>query len=73
VTTLNAPGTIDSDYRGIVGVILYNSSNQDLHIGHGDRVAQMVVAPVQQVGFALKASLSDTERGQGGFGSTGKS
>ena len=73
VTTLNAPGTIDSDYRGIVGVILYNSSDQDFHIGHGDRVAQMIFAPVQQVGFALKASLSDTDRGQSGFGSTGKS
>ena len=73
VTTLNAPGTIDSDYRGIVGVILYNSSDQDFHIGHGDRVAQMIFAPVQQVGFVLKASLSDTDRGQSGFGSTGKS
>ena len=73
VTTLNAPGTIDSDYRGIVGVILYNSSDQHFHIGHGDRVAQMVVAPVQQVVFALKARLDETDRGQGGFGSTGKS
>ena len=73
VTTLNAPGTIDSDYRGIVGVILFNSSDQHFHIGHGDRVAQMVVAPVQQVVFALKARLDETDRGQGGFGSTGKS
>jgi dUTP pyrophosphatase len=73
VATLNAPGTIDSDYRGIIGVILYNSSDQDFHIRHGDRVAQMVVAPVQQAVFALKATLGETDRGQGGFGSTGKS
>ena len=73
VTILNAPGTIDSDYRGIVGIILYNSSDQDFHIRHGDRVAQMVVAPVQQSNFSLKVSLGETHRGQDGFGSTGKS
>ena len=72
VTTLNAPGTIDSDYRGIVGIILYNSSDQDFHIRHGDRVAQMVVAPVQQASFALKISLGETYRDKDGFGSTGK-
>ena len=73
VTILNGPGTIDSDFRGIVGIILYNSSDQDFHIGHGDRVAQMVVATVQQAVFALEAILGETDRGQGGFGSTGKS
>ena len=72
VTTLNAPGTIDSDYRGIVGIILYNSSDQDFHIRHGDRVAQMVVAPVQQAIFALKIALGETYRDKDGFGSTGK-
>ena len=73
VTTLNAPGTIDSDYRGIVGIVLYNSGNQDFHIAHGDRVAQMVVAPVLQAVFVLKAALGETDRGQTGFGSTGTS
>ncbi len=73
VTTLNAPGTIDSDYRGIVGIILYNSSDQNFYIGHGDRVAQMIVAPVQQAVFSLKVQLGETDRDQRGFGSTGKS
>ncbi len=73
VTILNAPGTIDSDYRGIVGVILFNSSEQDFYIAHGDRVAQMIVAPVKQAVFALRAALSKTDRNQDGFGSTGKS
>ena len=73
VTTLNAPGTIDSDYRGIVGIILYNSCDQNFYIGHGDRVAQMIVAPVQQALFPLKVQLGETDRDQRGFGSTGKS
>ena len=71
VSLLNAPGTIDSDYRGAVGVILINTSDQDFHIAHGDRIAQMVVAPVTQTGFAVLDALSATERGARGFGSTG--
>ena len=73
VTTLNAPGTIDSDYRGVVGVILYNSSRQDFYIAHGDRVAQMIVAPVKKAVFGIKVALSETDRDQDGFGSTGNS
>ena len=73
VTILNAPGTIDSDYRGIVGVILYNSSRKDFFIAHGDRVAQMIAAPIKQAVFGIKAALGETDRDQGGFGSTGKS
>ena len=72
ITLLNAPGTIDSDYRGAVGVILINTSDQDFHIAHGDRIAQMVVAPVTQAGFAFSDALSATDRGAGGFGSTGQ-
>ena len=72
ITLLNAPGTIDSDYRGAVGVILINTSDQDFHIAHGDRIAQMVVAPVTQAGFAVSDALSATDRGAGGFGSTGQ-
>ncbi len=72
ITLLNAPGTIDSDYRGTVGVILINTSDQDFHIAHGDRIAQMVVAPVTQAGFAVSDALSATDRGAGGFGSTGQ-
>ena len=72
ITLLNAPGTIDSDYRGAVGVILINTSDQDFHIAHGDRIAQMVVAPVTQAGFAVSDALSATNRGAGGFGSTGQ-
>ena len=72
ITLLNAPGTIDSDYRGTVGVILINTSDQDFHIAHGDRIAQMVVAPVTQAGFAVSDDLSATDRGAGGFGSTGQ-
>lgn len=73
ITLPNAPGTIDSDYRGAVGVILLNTSPQDIHISHGDRIAQMVVAPVLQATFTQVHSLSDTDRGAGGFGSTGAS
>ena len=71
LTVLNTPGTIDSDYRGTVGVILINTSDQDFHIAHGDRIAQMVVAPVTQAVFAVSDALSATDRGAGGFGSTG--
>lgn len=72
ITLLNAPGTIDSDYRGAVGVLLINTSDQDFHIAHGDRIAQMVVTPVTQAGFAVSDALSATDRGAGGFGSTGQ-
>ncbi|MEM6386927.1 MAG: dUTP diphosphatase, partial [Pseudomonadota bacterium] len=68
----NTPGTIDSDYRGPLGVILINLGAEPVTIAHGDRIAQAVIAPVVQAHFELVASLSETERGQGGFGSTGQ-
>ncbi len=67
----NTPGTIDSDYRGPLGVALINLGGESYTIRHGDRIAQMIVAPVVQVRFALVETLSDTARGEGGFGSTG--
>jgi dUTP pyrophosphatase len=67
----NAPGTIDSDYRGPLGVILINLGDQPFTVAHGDRIAQMVVAPAPQAQFLLVDTLDDTARGQGGFGSTG--
>jgi len=72
VTVLNTPGTIDADYRGEIGVILVNLSNQDFVIENGERVAQMVIAKHEQAEWILVENLSDTERGLGGFGSTGK-
>lgn len=71
VTVANAPGTIDSDYRGPLGVILVNLGAEPFHIAHGDRIAQLIVAPVVQAAFDLAESLDDTARGAGGFGSTG--
>ena len=71
VTVANAPGTIDSDYRGPLGVILVNLGAEPFHIAHGDRIAQLIVAPVVQAAFDLAESLDETERGTGGFGSTG--
>ncbi|MDR2884045.1 MAG: dUTP diphosphatase [Deferribacteraceae bacterium] len=68
---LNAPGTIDSDYRGEVGVILYNSSAEPFHYKKGDRIAQMVFASVVKAEITVVTALSDTVRGEGGFGSTG--
>lgn len=68
----NTPGTIDSDYRGPLGVLMINLGAAPYTVQHGDRVAQMVVTPVVQARFDLADELSDTERGQGGFGSTGK-
>lgn len=73
ITLLNSPGTIDSDYRGPLGVILLNSGSEDFTIAHGDRIAQMIVAPVVQARFKLVDALSQTRRGIGGFGSTGRS
>ena len=71
ITLPNAPGTIDSDYRGPLGVIVMNAGQEAFTIAHGDRIAQMVVAPVVQAQFALVDGLDDTRRGTGGFGSTG--
>ncbi|WP_113913217.1 dUTP diphosphatase [Roseovarius dicentrarchi] len=71
VTLANAPGTIDSDYRGPLGVILINLGDAPFEVMHGARIAQMVVAPVVRSGFALTDTLEDTARGAGGFGSTG--
>lgn len=72
VTVLNAPGTIDADYRGEVGVLLVNLSNEPFTIASGDRIAQLVVAKVEQIEWKPTSQLSETERGEGGFGSTGK-
>ncbi|GAC1429277.1 MAG: dUTP diphosphatase [Candidatus Velthaea sp.] len=71
VTLLNSPGTIDSDYRGPVGVILINLGNEPFTIERGDRIAQMIVASVVQAGFSEAATLAASARGNGGFGSTG--
>lgn len=71
ITLPNAPGTIDSDYRGPLGVILMNLGDQPFDIDHGARIAQMVVAPVLRARFDLVDGLGQTERGAGGFGSTG--
>ncbi len=71
VTCLNTPGTIDSDYRGEVKVILINLGAEDFIIRRGDRIAQMVVAPVTQADWSEVDSLDETARGAGGFGSTG--
>ncbi len=72
VTVLNSPGTIDADYRGEVKVVLINLGEEIFEIRRGDRIAQMVVAPVSAVGFVIKESLDETERGSGGHGSTGR-
>ncbi|MFW2541304.1 dUTP diphosphatase [Primorskyibacter sp. 2E107] len=72
ITLPNAPGTIDADYRGPLGVIVMNAGEDDFVITHGDRIAQMVVAPVVQARFAATDVLPDTPRGSGGFGSTGR-
>jgi dUTP pyrophosphatase len=72
LAVLNAPGTIDSDYRGEVKVILANLSNKPIRILRGEKIAQLVIAPVQQVEIVLVESLDETSRGTGGFGSTGR-
>jgi dUTP pyrophosphatase len=71
ITCLNTPGTIDSDYRGEVKVILANLGNAPFEVRRGDRIAQLVPAPVQRANFLEVATLDETERGAGGFGSTG--
>ncbi|KGM48175.1 deoxyuridine 5'-triphosphate nucleotidohydrolase [Pseudooceanicola atlanticus] len=68
----NTPGTIDSDYRGEVGVILINLGRDPFVVTHGERIAQMIVAPVLQADFTLSEELDETARGAGGFGSTGR-
>lgn len=72
ITVLNSPGTIDADYRGEIGVILINHSSEIFEINSGDRIAQLVFAKVEQAVWFETESLNETERGQGGFGSTGK-
>jgi dUTP pyrophosphatase len=71
VFVLNSPGTIDADYRGEIMVILCNASQVPFRIQHGDRIAQLVVAPVVQARFEYNPNLEETERGSGGLGSTG--
>ena len=72
ITLPNTPGTIDSDYRGPLGVALINLSDRAYVVAHGERIAQIIVAPVVQAGFRVVGALSDSARGTGGFGSTGK-
>jgi dUTP pyrophosphatase len=72
ITCLNTPGTIDSDYRGEVGVILVNLGQEPFVIRRGERIAQMVIAPVVQVSVSEVDTLDETTRGAGGFGSTGR-
>jgi len=71
VTVLNSPGTIDADYRGEVKVILINHGKEDFTINDGDRIAQFVIAPIVNTTFIEVDELDDTDRGEGGFGSTG--
>ena len=71
ITVLNSPGTIDADYRGDVGVILYNASDSPFVVENGERIAQMVVARYEQVEFDLVKTLDESSRGEGGFGHTG--
>ena len=71
VTVLNTPGTIDADYRGEVKVLLINHGQEAFVINRGERIAQMVIAPITQPDFVVVEALSDTDRGAGGFGSTG--
>lgn len=71
VTVLNAPGTVDADYRGEIGVILINLSEEDFVVENGERIAQLVIAKHERAGWIEVATLSETVRGEGGFGSTG--
>lgn len=72
ITVLNTPGTIDADYRGEIGVILINLSNEDFKIEHGERICQMVIARHEQAEWIQVDELNETKRGAGGFGHTGK-
>jgi deoxyuridine 5'-triphosphate nucleotidohydrolase len=71
ITLPNSPGTIDADYRGELGIILLNTGNEPFVIERGDRIAQMIIAPVIQATWMEAESLDETARGEGGFGSTG--
>nr|WP_244867883.1 dUTP diphosphatase [Vannielia litorea] len=71
VTLVNTPGTIDSDYRGPLGILMINLGAEPFTVQHGERIAQLVVAPVVQAAFSPAGALSETARGVGGFGSTG--
>jgi dUTP pyrophosphatase len=71
ITVLNSPGTIDADYRGEIKVLLINLGAETVSLQHGDRIAQMVIAPVAQAALTVAETLDDTTRGAGGFGSTG--
>lgn len=71
ITMLNTPGTIDADYRGEIKVIAINHGEEDFVVNHGDRIAQMVIAPVTQFPVVEVDELDETDRGEGGFGSTG--
>ncbi|MTH61120.1 dUTP diphosphatase [Paracoccus litorisediminis] len=73
VTILNGPGTIDSDYKGVLGVLIINHGDTPFEVNVGDRIAQIVVAPVLQAQFAFTSEVGASERGEGGFGSTGVS
>ena len=68
---VNAPGTIDSDYRGEIGIVLINLGNEEVRLAAGERIAQLVICPIVQARFTAVDELDDTERGEGGFGSTG--
>ena len=72
IALVNSPGTIDSDYRGLVGVILLNTGADAFEVVHGERIAQVVLAPVVQGDFVIADRLDETARGAGGFGSTGR-
>ncbi len=72
ITLVNGPGTIDSDYRGALGVALINLGSEPYTVRHGDRIAQAVIAPLVRAGFQVFEKLEETERGAGGFGSTGR-
>ncbi len=72
ITLLNTPGTIDSDYRGLLQVVVVNLGQEPFTIHRGDRIAQLVIAPVVQVELEVTEDLAETERGEGGFGSTGR-
>ena len=72
ISVLNTPGTIDSDYRGEIKVILFNHSNSEFVINNKDRIAQMILTPIQKMELEVVENLPDTLRGKGGFGSTGK-
>ena len=71
ITVLNSPGTVDADYRGEIGVILVNLSHQDFVVNDGERIAQLIIAKHERINWQEVEILSETERGEGGFGSTG--